>query len=97
MTEEDQLLLISLKKNAKQLFQKIEFLESEKTILEEKLNAYGNEIESLKQKSSELSLKNEQLKMATHLLSGVDEKGEARQRINKLIREIDKCIALLNR
>lgn len=97
MTEEDQLLLISLKKNANQLFQKIEFLESEKTILEEKLKAYGNEIESLKQKSSELSLKNEQLKMATHLLSGVDEKGEARQRINILIREIDKCIALLNR
>jgi hypothetical protein len=56
-----------------------------------------HEIELLKKEKLGLNQKIEQLRLATHILSGVDENREAKQKINKLIREIDKCIALLNK
>ena len=97
MTDEDRLLLNDLKTNTIQLFELFNHLETEKTQLEEKILSLKQEIEMLEQEKSELGQKHEQLKMASHILSGVDEKREARQKINKLVREIDKCIALLNK
>ena len=97
MTEEDRLLLIELKTNTQQLFKEFFSLETEKNLLEEKVLVLKNDVEILEQEKSELGRKNEQLKIATHILSGVDENREAKQKINKLVREIDKCIALLNK
>jgi regulator of replication initiation timing len=97
MTEEDNILLNDLKANTKRLFFKYENLENEINLLENKVLDLKTEIELLKKEKSELSQKNEQLRIATHLLSGVDENREAKQKINRLVREIDKCIALLNR
>jgi hypothetical protein len=37
------------------------------------------------------------MKFANHILAGNDKDGEAKRRLNTLIREIDKCIALLNK
>lgn len=97
MTEEDNLLLSDLKANTQQLFQEFNNLENEIKHLENKVLDLKSEIESLEKDKLEMSQKNEQLKIATHLLSGVDENREAKQKINKLVREIDKCIALLNK
>jgi len=97
MTEEDNILLNDLKANTKRLFHEFENLESEINLLENKVLDLKKEIELLKKEKSEISQKNEQLRIATHLLSGVDENREAKQKINRLVREIDKCIALLNR
>ncbi len=97
MTEEDRLLLNDLKANTLQMFQEFRKLENEKKLLEEKLEALKNDLEMLKQENSELGRKQEKLKFANHILSGTDESGEAKKRINKIVREIDKCIALLNR
>lgn len=97
MTEEERLFLVDLKSNTQRLFHEISGLESEKEQLEKQVVELNREIETQKQENSELSQKIEQLKLATHLLSGVDENKEARQKLNKLIREIDKCIALLNK
>lgn len=65
-------------------------LSEEKAALEEKLKERDREIE-------ELHNKNKMLKMATALTGSGEEQSEAKQRINELVREIDKCIALLNR
>lgn len=97
MTEEDRLLLVDLKANTQKLFEEIGRLDAEKQLLNKEILNLKKEIESLKQEKSELGRKNEQLKIATQLLSGNDENQEAKQKINKLIREIDKCIAMLNR
>jgi uncharacterized protein YdcH (DUF465 family) len=97
MTEEDNLLLNDLKANTKQLFQQFNQLEEEITTLENKVLSLKSEIELLEKDKLEMSQKNEQLKIATVLLSGVDENRVAKQKINKLVREIDKCIALLNK
>jgi regulator of replication initiation timing len=97
MTEEDNILLNDLKANTKRLFLEYENLEKEINLLGNKVLDLKTEIELLEKEKSELSQKNEQLRIATHLLSGVDENREAKQKINRLVREIDKCIALLNR
>jgi len=97
MTDEELLLLNNLKINVRQFLIEFENIENEKKALEQNILDLKNEIELLKREKSELSRKNEQLRLATHLLSGVDENREAKQKINKLVREIDKCIALLNK
>ncbi len=97
MTDEEQLLLNNLKLNVQQFFGEFARIENEKKELEKNVLNLKHEIELLKNEKTEISRRNEQLKLATHLLSGVDENREAKQKINKLIREIDKCIALLNK
>jgi phage shock protein A len=97
MTEEEQLLLNNLKINIQQFFNEFANVENEKIVLEKKVLNLKHEIELLKKDKSELGQKIEQLRLATHILSGVDENREAKQKINKLVREIDKCIALLNK
>ena len=97
MTEEDRLLLNDLKANTQQLFKDFNHLENTKKLLEEKVLNLRNEIEKLEQHKSELGRENEKLIIANRILSGNDENGEAKQRINYLVREIDKCIALLNK
>ena len=97
MTEEDRLLLDDLKGHTQQLFSQFEILENENKLLEDRVLTLKKDIEILEEQKAELDKKNENLKIATHLLSGVDENREANKKINRLIREIDKCIALLNK
>ncbi|MCG6188123.1 hypothetical protein [Maribellus maritimus] len=97
MTDDDRLLLNDLKANVQQLFSEYERLTTEKKLLENKVEALKNEIELLEQARTDLSRNNEQLEIANQILSGNDENRDAKQKINRLIREIDKCIALLNK
>lgn len=97
MTEEERLFLVDLKSNTQKLFQRITDIESEKEQLKKHITELNKEIEAKEHENSELSQKIEQLKLATHFLSGLDENKEAKMKFNKLIREIDKCIALLNK
>ena len=97
MTDEEQLLLNNLKLNVQHFFKEFARIENEKKELERSVLNLKHEIEILQSEKTEISRKNEQLRLATHILSGVDENREAKQKINRLIREIDKCIALLNK
>ncbi len=97
MTDEDRLLLNDFKANIQQLFDEFEQLNSEKKLLENKVETLKNEIELLEQTKANLNRSNEQLEIANRILSGNDENRKAKQKINRLIREIDKCIALLNK
>ncbi len=97
MTNEDNLLLDELKANTERLFQEFSNLENKIKSLENRVLGLNSDIELLEKDKLELSRKNEQLKIATHLLSGVDEHRESTPKLNKLVREIDKCSALLNK
>ena len=46
---------------------------------------------------SELELKYANLKIAKSLLADNEDSHDAKIRVNRIVREIDKCIALLNR
>ena len=97
MTEEDHLLLNDLKRNTQQLFEKYNELEQKNKMLSEQVRNLKQEIEIMEHEKIELGRSYEQLKVANRILSERDENGEAKQKIDFLIREIDKCIALLNR
>ena len=45
----------------------------------------------------ELESKNQQLSLAKSIMTNSEDAHDARIRINRIVREIDKCIALLNR
>jgi predicted nucleic acid-binding Zn-ribbon protein len=97
MTDEDRLLLNELKANVQRLFQEYEILKSEKKALEGSVSVLTQEIARLEQEKTDLSQKVEKMKVANRILAGNDKDGEAKKRLNTLIREIDKCIALLNK
>ena len=97
MTDEDRLLLKELKANVQRLFQEYERMKAENISLEEKVTDLNNKIARLQDEKTDLKRENENIKLANHLLESTDENGEARRTLNNLIREIDKCIALLNK
>lgn len=97
MTDEDRLLLNKLRANVQRLFQEYEKLKAENKMLEGNVSVLTQEIARLEQEKTNLGQKMEKMKIANHILAANDKDGEAKKRINTLIREIDKCIALLNK
>lgn len=65
--------------------------------LKEKLLSLQEQLEKEQQIVSELKDKNKILKLSVSLHGGEQDTQAARKRINELVREIDKCIALLNK
>ncbi len=65
-------------------------LNAEKKNLEDKLREQEEEIKELKQQ-------NNTLKLAKAFTAESEESQDAKLQINRIVREIDKCIALLNR
>ena len=97
MTEEDRFLLSELRANTQRFFQEYEKLKAEKNVLKESILVLTQEIARLEQENADLSQKNEKVRLANRILGGKDKDGEASKKINSLVREIDKCIALLNK
>ncbi|OFX58052.1 MAG: hypothetical protein A2046_15585 [Bacteroidetes bacterium GWA2_30_7] len=89
-------LIVSLKQKINKLISLYEFKKDEITKLKNELIEKNNQLDSCENKINELELKNNQLKLAKALVNN-DEPNDAKLRINKMVREIDKCIALLNK
>ena len=95
-TKED--LILTLKNKIKTI---IDLYENQKNISKE-LENNNRELKEklilLENKVSDVEEKYENLKLARAIVSP-DEEGthEARIKVNRIVREIDKCIALLNR
>ncbi|HEY4787290.1 MAG TPA: hypothetical protein VIH57_14625 [Bacteroidales bacterium] len=76
-------LHVELKKDNQRLL-------SENEELQNALRAKDNEFRDLHSKY-------ENLKLAKHLVAGGEDSHEAKLKVNRIVREIDKCIALLNK
>ncbi len=72
----------------------ISSLEQNKS-LESKVQELQSELENVKREKQDLNDKLKTTKVASAISSG-EGSYEAKMRINQLVREIDKCIALLN-
>lgn len=79
--------VISMYENA---VERVELLESE-------LDSLRNKLEMHEKKMKDLTHEKETNKMAEAFLAGGGNSQEARLKINNIVREIDKCIALLNK
>ncbi|MBM6757849.1 hypothetical protein [Bacteroides mediterraneensis] len=96
MTEEDKKLLHTFEGKLRQLLFLHEGLEKENLSLRKELDAKNAEINELKDSLKELETKYINLKNARILSINDNDLRDTKQRLAKLVREVDKCIALLN-
>lgn len=96
MTDQEKNLLINFEFKVKQIIAKHEALKQEKQQLLVKTKDLEESINQLRRENQVLEQKYENLKLAKMLIASDDENKDAKNRIQKLVREIDKCIALLN-
>ncbi len=96
MTEEEKKLLNSFETQLRHLIYLHDELKRENTELKKLLNIEKLKNEKVQAQYDELEVSYTNLKTATAIsLNGSDVK-ETKLRLSKLVREVDKCIALLN-
>jgi predicted nucleic acid-binding Zn-ribbon protein len=79
------------------LIQRCDRLQDANAKLDKDNAALAAQLEGKQEEIEALNTKNKMLKVAGALSGDGAEQSEAKQKINELVREIDKCIALLNR
>lgn len=97
MTDLEQNLLIDFKLKVKQMIAKHDMLKQEKHQLLGKIGGLEETIHQISQENRILEHKYENLKLAKMLVASDEDNKDAKNRMQKLVREIDKCIALLNK
>lgn len=96
MTDEEKKLLSTFEARLRHLIYLQDELKRENAELKQLLEAKEEECEKIQAKCNKLNLNYMNLKTATAIsLNGSDVK-ETKLRLSKLVREVDKCIALLN-
>ena len=96
MTEEDRKLISSFEGKLRHFMFLYEELKQENADLKHLLVQKEQEIQQLEQSRNELEAQYTDLKMARTLSLYDKDINDAKQRLSGLVREIDRCIALLN-
>ena len=96
MTEEDKKHLSSFEKKLRHFMFLYEELEQENARLKKVLLQKDEEIRQLEQSRKDLEAQYTDLKMARTISLYDKDIKDTKQRLSGLVREIDKCIALLN-
>ena len=97
MTERETLLLREFKERLDQMIGLHQKMKAERQILKEERVRLEEQVNLLTISNQDLSKKVEDLKFAKSLVGGNEDSHEAKIKINRLVREIDKCISLLNK
>ena len=86
-----------LQKKLERLVSKHQEEKSSNLLLKERLLSLQEQLKKEQQSVLDLKDKNKILKLSASLHGEEQDTKAARQRINELLREVDKCIALLNK
>ncbi len=97
MNEGHRLIVKEFKGKIAELMARFNGLEAEKKQLKNELAELQKQIEVLEHEKATLENKYENLKIAKLVSADYNDNQAAKQKINKLLREIDNCIALLNK
>jgi predicted nucleic acid-binding Zn-ribbon protein len=89
--------LTILNRKLDELLDRHNTLKHEVTDLKSGNEALKSMLEERAEKMSELEIKYERNKLSGALLGAGESASEAKKKITELVREIDRCIALLNR
>ena len=90
-------VVIELKDNTNSLIEKCEQLREEKKALELRMGDVSNRIEEQSELIDDLNEKIKILKTAKSLNETEEGTSDVKLKINELVKEIDKCVALLNK
>ena len=97
MTERETLLLRDFKEKLDKLIGLHQRMKADRLLLIEEKKRLSEQINLLTISNQDLTKKFEDLKFAKTLAGANEDSHEAKIKINKLVREIDKCISLLNK
>jgi chromosome segregation ATPase len=89
--------LTLLNKKLEELFERYNNLRIKNVELKSENEAIKHNLQDRDDKIKELEIKYERIKLAGALMGEGDNAAEAKKKINELVREIDRCVALLNR
>ena len=95
MTAEEEKTIKTIETRTRQLILKFQQLKEDHEELLTELVAKDSELQAVKQRNKQLEANYATLKMAKMLEVGDTDLAAAKQRINHLVRDVDKCIALL--
>lgn len=96
MTEEDKKLLSTFEARLRHFMYLYEELKDENTRLHQLLAEKSEEVKRLEHSQKELEEKYTNLQMARTISLHDQDICDTKQRLTRLVREIDRCIALLN-
>jgi len=97
MTERETLLLREFKDKLDRMIGLHQKMKAERQLLKEEKKRLDEQINLLTISNQDLSKKVEDLKFAKSLAGANEDSHDAKIKINRLVREIDKCISLLNK
>ena len=96
MTEVDEFVIENFESKLSRLMEAYTLLSDENTALREHLSTQSVELEKAREQYSLLEKSYSDLKLAKIISIDEEEFGNTQKRLSKLVREVDRCIALLN-
>ena len=96
MTGVDDIVIENFESKLNRLMDAYTQLSAENAALREQLSQQSVELAKVREQYDELTASYTNLKLAKVISVSDSEKGETQQRLLKLVREVDRCIALLN-
>lgn len=90
-------IVTTLKDKIKKLLSLYHDLKAENAELKKQTEEYKIQVKNKEAELDFLKNKYNKLKLAKSLLASTEDSHDAKIKINRIVREIDKCIALLNR
>jgi chromosome segregation ATPase len=89
--------LTLLNKKIEELFDRYNNLRTKNVELKNENESIKHVLQERNEKIQELETKYERIKISGALMGEGENAAEAKKKINELVREIDRCVALLNR
>lgn len=96
MTQEEEKILRVFETRVRHLLLKYKEFESELQNLQQQILRQQSELSALQDQNVSLKKSYDTLKMAKMIEVSGDDVQDAKKKLSKLIRDVDKCIALLN-
>jgi cell division septum initiation protein DivIVA len=97
MSEQGYEELVLLNRKIDDLLKVYSILKEENKDLKSRNESLKREVQEKEARMKELEMKYDRIKLSGAILGEGENATEAKRRINELMREIDKCIALLDR
>ena len=96
MSVESKIIIRKLKGHIEQIISKYELALSENRVLNEELDGCREELENKEKRIKELEKKVELMQLGDAFKASSEDVKEAKKKIGRIVREIDKCISMLN-
>ena len=97
MENNNEQLIVDLRNNIKHVISLFEAEKEKRRKIESEHKEALETIKKLKEEKDNLTIQYNNLKIAKSLDASIANSHEAKLKVNRIVREIDKCIALLNK